>query len=406
VRAAAESMLAPDSWNPTKASSSNTGSVLVSASNGAATGSLSFTVERTAVAHTVVNKNTGVWTSASSGYGTGTITVLDKNSVAKTPAITIADTNSDGTYSLTEAAAAINASSHGLTATVLEVAPGEYGLMVSSKTTGAAGEFELSGTGTYGVPVQGADAEIKVGTGIDAVTARSATNTFTDVMPGVTITVNKVEASPVTVSVTSDPDAVANKMQALVDAVNAALATVKDKTKNNQGSTAALRGDYAVTQFSGQLLDATSFAVSLAGLALTPPRTSGSPAEVGLTLSRDGKVQFNRSTFLTALKDDPQLAQRMVAGTDGPPAVEGVADRLLRVAENASNSATGSLSKLAEGQDSLAKDLKDRIEAWDLRLAKRKEMLTRQFTAMETALSSLKNQSTWLAGQLNALPSY
>ena len=33
-------------------------------------------------------------------------------------------------------------------------------------------------------------------------------------------------------------------------------------------------------------------------------------------------------------------------------------------------------------------------DAWDLRLAKRKETLTRQFTAMETALSSLKNQST------------
>ena len=25
---------------------------------------------------------------------------------------------------------------------------------------------------------------------------------------------------------------------------------------------------------------------------------------------------------------------------------------------------------------------------------------------METALSSLKNQSTWLAGQINSLPSY
>ena len=69
----------------------------------------------------------------------------------------------------------------------------------------------------------------------------------------------------------------------------------------------------------------------------------------------------------------------------------------------ASDSANGSLVKLAEGQDSLVKDITDRIAAWDLRLAKRKETLTRQFSAMETALSSLKNQSTWLAGQLNSL---
>jgi flagellar hook-associated protein 2 len=54
----------------------------------------------------------------------------------------------------------------------------------------------------------------------------------------------------------------------------------------------------------------------------------------------------------------------------------------------------------------MVKDIQQRIESWDLRLAKRKEMLTRQFSAMETALSSLKNQSTWLAGQINSLPTY
>ena len=67
---------------------------------------------------------------------------------------------------------------------------------------------------------------------------------------------------------------------------------------------------------------------------------------------------------------------------------------------------TGTLLKLAANQESMGKDFQERIDAWDLRLAKRKEMLTRQFTVMETALSSLKNQSTWLAGQINSLPSY
>jgi flagellar hook-associated protein 2 len=66
---------------------------------------------------------------------------------------------------------------------------------------------------------------------------------------------------------------------------------------------------------------------------------------------------------------------------------------------------TGTLTLLAQGRDKLAKDIESRIEAWDLRLAQRKQTLTRQFTAMETALSSMKNQSTWLAGQLNSLSS-
>jgi flagellar capping protein FliD len=407
VRAAAESMLKPESWNATKASSSNTGSVVVSATNGAATGSMTFTVEKLAAAHTVMNKNTaGTWTSASSSYGTSTITVLDGAGNPTGSPITIADSNSDGTYSLTEAAAAINASSHGLTAAVLEHTPGEFGLLVTSKTTGAASKFSLSGTGTIGVPVQGADAEIKIGTGIDAVTTRSATNTFTGVMPGVTFTVSKLDSAGVTVSVTNDPDAVAAKMQSLVDAVNSALSTVKTYTNNTKGSTAALRGDYAVTQYSGQLLDAVSFAISTTGVPGRAAGSGGSPAEIGLSLTKDGKVTFDKAKFLAALKDTPELASRLATGADGPPAVPGVADRLLDVAQHVSDATTGSMIKLAEGQDSIAKDLKDRIEAWDLRLAKRKEALTRQFSAMETALSSLKNQSTWLAGQINGLPSY
>jgi flagellar hook-associated protein 2 len=207
------------------------------------------------------------------------------------------------------------------------------------------------------------------------------------------------------VTVGSDPDAVAGKVQALVDAVNGAISNVKTYTNNTKGSTAALRGDYAVGQLAGQLLDAVSFAVG----------TDGSPAQVGFQLTKDGKITFDKSKFLTALAADPAMAQRMVAGNDVGAGVDGVAGtsddvaatgiagRLLGVARSASDSATGSLVKLAEGQDSLVKDITDRIAAWDLRLAKRKEMLTRQFSAMETALSSLKNQSTWLAGQLSSL---
>jgi flagellar hook-associated protein 2 len=85
------------------------------------------------------------------------------------------------------------------------------------------------------------------------------------------------------------------------------------------------------------------------------------------------------------------------------PAVEGLAQRLETMAKDATKSTNGTLTLLAQGRDDLVKDFKSRIADWDLRLATRKETLTRQFTAMETALSSLKNQSTWLAGQLGSL---
>jgi flagellar hook-associated protein 2 len=213
-------------------------------------------------------------------------------------------------------------------------------------------------------------------------------------------------ATPVTVSVVADPDSIATKVSALVDAVNASNKTVKDYTSNAPGSTAALKGDYSVSSLGGALLDAVSFAVG----------KDGSPAKVGFTLMKDGTVVFDKTKFLTALKDTPALAQRMLAGApaqdlDGNPvngnevpAVIGIAARLRAVAVSASDATTGTLVSLANGQDSMVKDIKNRIADWDLRLAKRKETLTRQFTAMETALSSMKNQSNWLAGQINSLP--
>jgi flagellar hook-associated protein 2 len=212
----------------------------------------------------------------------------------------------------------------------------------------------------------------------------------------------------VTVTVAEDRDAVAAKVQSLVDAVNSALSTVKTYTNNSKGSTAALKGDYSVSSLVGELLDAVSFAVG----------SDGSPAKVGFELTKDGKITFDKAKFLAALEDDPALARRMVGGTAAGPgadgvagtaddvAASGIAGRLLAVANRASDSATGSLVKLAEGQDTLIEDIQEKIDAWDLRLAKRKETLTRQFTAMETALSSLKNQSTWLAGQINGLPKW
>jgi len=255
-------------------------------------------------------------------------------------------------------------------------------------------------------PSPGRDAPLDRGGGL---TATSSTNSFTALPAGVTITVSKADAgTPLTVSVGQDVDGVALKMQSLVDAVNAAISTVKTYTNNDTGSKAALKGEWAVSSLAGQLLDAVSTTVG----------AGGSPAQVGLQLSKDGKVTFDKNKFTNALKSDPSLTQKIVGGQtaslgvdgvvsgDDVPALTGVAGRLLQVAKSASDSTTGSLVALANGQDSLAKDIQSRIDAWDVRLAARKVALTRQFAAMETALSSLKNQSTWLAGQINSLPTY
>lgn len=387
VTAAAESALKPATWSSVKAASSAP-SVAVSTSPGATTGALTFTVTSVAAAHSAVS--TTRWSSTSTAANLTSIDVKSLDGTTTTGTVVL-----DGTESLTTAADKINKAGLGITAAIVQTGSSQYALQLTSTKSGAAASFSTGGTQPFTAITAGADATLTVGT-TSSYTISSSTNTFEGVLPGATITVSQKETTPVTVSVVPDPDAVAAKISSLVDAVNAAVTTAKTYTSNAKGSTAALKGDFSVSSLAGRLQDAVSFAVG----------TDGSPARIGFQLNRDGTVKFDRAAFLTALKDTPDLAQRMVAGSPAAgtaAAVPGIAQRLSDVSTAASNSTTGSLVKLADGQDSAVKDIQKRIDAWDLRLAKRKETLTRQFTAMETALSGLRNQSTWLAGQINQL---
>src|SRR6476620_10392639 len=109
ITAAADAALKPDLWATTKAPSSSSNAA-ASASTGALTGSLSFNATKLASSHAIVNRNTGTWTASTAAYGAPSIEVFDKAGVSK-GVIPIG-----GTQTVADAAAAINASSYGLSA--------------------------------------------------------------------------------------------------------------------------------------------------------------------------------------------------------------------------------------------------------------------------------------------------
>ena len=410
ARTAADALSAGALAGARKATATGDGVTASAASNAVPGSQLTFTV--TGLATTQTQASAGIWTSPtelwSAQDASASLEVRDKDGA---PVTSIAIP--DGT-TLEGVAKLVNDSGSGLRATIIQPETGKYQLQLTSTGSGTAGIRTLHGTDVDGAAVASSffetgaagDATLELGGGL---TATSSTNTFKDLMTGVSVTVAKADqGTPVTVAVTNDPEGVTTKMQALVDAVNAALAAVKTHTSNAPGSTAVLKGDPSLNGLAGRLLGAVSGAVG----------ADGSPVQVGLQLTRDGKVTFDKAAFTKALTDDPRLVTRMVGGTpsgNGPDlvvgggddvaAVPGIATRISDVAKAASDSTTGAIVGLAKGKDAAAKDIQARIESWDLRLALRKKALTRQFTAMETALSSLRSQSSWLAGQLNSLPS-
>ncbi|SFT68620.1 flagellar hook-associated protein 2 [Geodermatophilus amargosae] len=382
LRSAAETLGKDATWTAAKATSSST-AVAVAVTGTPQTGSITFTVNSVAAAHTVVG---ATQTSATTA---GAYTSLTVRTAAGDKPVT-----GLGTGSLNDTAAAINKGDYGLNATVLQVRPGEYALQVSSRTTGTNGSFSL-GTG-FSTLRQGANAKITLGETTATTTGlaiESATNTFTGVIPGGTLTISAASSASVTVDVSADPDAVAAKVQAFVEAANVALTEIAKQSANGSGSIAALRGDSDLRRLTDQILTAVSDVVG----------SMGSPGTSGVQLTRDGKVSFTKDTFLTRLQADPAKVRELFTGVAADGGPDGVATRVQALAKQTTNATTGTLTLLAKGREALVTDLKGRIADWDLRLAARKEALTKQFTAMETALSSLKSQSTWLAGQLSSL---
>ncbi|HEV7195442.1 MAG TPA: flagellar filament capping protein FliD, partial [Pedococcus sp.] len=265
----------------------------------------------------------------------------------------------------------------------------------------------------YTLASQGTDAQISFANPSDPAhpyTSKSATNTFSSVLAGTTFTVSSAGVNA-TISTATDPNAIANSVKAFVDAANATLTAISAATDSSSGSTAPLKGDYSLISLKNQILDSVSKAVS--GVV-----GSSSSASNGVQLTNDGKLTFTVADFTTAFAANPTLVQQTFSGAVGVGAdgvantaddvsvTDGVGARLQLLANSACDSVSGILVSLANGQDSRAKDLQAQIDDWTTRLTLRQQTLTSQFTAMETALGTLKSQSSWLTSQINQLPTW
>lgn len=384
----AETLTKAETWQTLKATVTGTG-VTATASATATASSLSVTVDRLAKTHQVAFTDAAALTDVVSGP---TVRLT-------TNAGTIHDLDAGG-GSLAEVAAAINAKSAetGVSATTVKVADGSYRLLTESTTTGAASSFTLTDGG--GGPLLGGstvrageDAQVSLGAGI---TATSATNTFADLVPGLTLTLGPTATvgSTVSVKVAQDPASVKSSISALVDQVNELLTTIDTQTATKTTSTAAgvLVGDATARSLRNQLLQ-TVFG------------GTGTMATVGIQTDRYGKLVFDGAKFDAAYAADPAgVAAKFTKAASATD--DGWAARVASVAKAAGNPTTGTLTSAINGRTATIDRLTESIESWDDRLAIRRTSLERQYTALETALNNLQSQGNWLAGQIASLPKY
>ena len=234
--------------------------------------------------------------------------------------------STSGAASLDDAVAAINKSGLGLAAAAIKTSTG-YALQVTSTASGAAKAFQIQSdtdaTGAdYAVATQGVDAQISFPNPSNTAqpyTSTSATNTFSDVLNGTSITVTQTSTTPVTV-VATDPNAIAGKVKAMVDAANAVARQDQQYTDSTTAAPRRSRGDFSLSQLSGQVLDAVSSSVGTSLLDANGQPITSSAGSNGVQLNKDGTLAFDATAFKNALAANPTLVQAIFSGATGPGA--------------------------------------------------------------------------------------
>lgn len=403
----ATKMTTPGALNLFTATANNT-AVTATAGTTASVGTFSVTVNQLAQTQVDVTAAMTSWPTDSTGKPAA-LTLVD--STGKQIQITPATT------SLDDVVTAINAS--GGPAKALKVAAGTdasgnplYRLQLTSTQSGAVGAFKAyqgtsaqvtAGTATDlmsqpGAAVvtaaQDAKATMYAGTAAQQ-TITSATNTFTNIVPGVNVTASAgAVGSSVTVTVASDSAGISKQANDLVASVNDLLTTIA-----NSSAVTTTSGTSGVSSASGGIFTGDSSIRSVANAvtdAVYLPTSNGqSPSQIGIVIQRDGTFTFDSAKFSAALAADPKGTEATLAE---------IAGRVATAAKNASDPVSGSITSLIQGRQSAVNDLSTRISDWDLRLADRKTALFKIYNAMDTALGSLKSQQSWLTSQIAGLP--
>lgn len=298
-------------------------------------------------------------------------------------------------------ASAINSSAANVTAFVLD--DGSTGtpfrLVITSKTTGAVQQVTFAGslTGTLAfTETQNAqDAKLILDPGTNQITVSSTTNQFSNVLKGLTIdAVSAAAGTDVTVQIATDIDKIVTKISDAVSAFNPIATLISEQSRldpiTNRGG--PLLGDSTVARLQRDLgtVLASSFGTG----------TIQTPGQVGLSLDRQGQLTLDETKLRAALATSIDDVSAFFSGSGKfADALRSVADAFVRPTDpsDPTGTAKGILLARIDGQSQAIADLDTRIKQAQERLNVFEDSLVRQFSALESTISGIQAQGSFLA---------
>ena len=408
LRDAARTLTNTDTWGAVKGSSSDAGSVAVSAGIGAVAGSYSVEVGQLAAAQTVV----GTARAATDTMGAdGTLSIQ----LGSWGAGGAAPFSADGSRAAVEVSIAatdtlaavrdkINAAGAGVTASIVNDATGAR-LVMRSSATGASNGFQVNaGAGLeslgYTAPSGGGMSLTRAAANaqatINGIAIESASNTLESVLDGLTLTLGKETTAPVEIGVTRDAEAMQKSVQGFVDAYNAMIKLVADQTRYD-----------AATKTAGSLQgDGTARNMRYALRGVATGNTDGSAvftrlAQIGLDPQSDGTLKVNTTKLTAALAQSSEMQKLFAFSDDDDATADGFAQQVRAMADRLLGT-DGPLTTRQSGLQAEISRNKKRQSEFEERIARTETRLRARYAALDTQMANLSALSGYVSQQVAA----
>ncbi|MEY4748214.1 MAG: hypothetical protein RIQ60_428 [Pseudomonadota bacterium] len=423
LRDAASRLTTPANWTQTAATSADTSVVTASSSASATAGAYSIQVQSLASSQAL---SSGKFAASTTAVGSGTLHIelgtwrtSPAGFVERVPAGSVTITIDPSANTLGDIRDKINAAHGGVSAAIVTDTGGAR-LVLRSTDTGAENGFRVTATddgsasGTTGLGVLGyppvdtpppgfdpmtlnqsaADASAK----INGLTVTSKTNTFDNVIDGLTFKVNKVSATPVDVTVASDTAAMKKLVTDFATAYNDLAKYFSDQTAYNATTKVAgtLQGDSAANGLRAQMRGIVSDTLGGAGAGAFKRM-----AEIGLNPQTNGTLSVDGSKLDAALTKVSDLKALFMASDDNTASNNGFAARL----RSWGDGLLGTQGAVTTRSESLRRQIdynSKAQESFNNRLTSVEARMRAQYSALDTQMSKMNALQSYVSQQIAA----